>query len=154
MAGGRPTAFRPEYVDLVRKFTLLGATDEELANFFGVTVKTLFNWGTENPEFLQARKEGKLKADAKVAYKLHSRATGYRWTEQQAIKLKVDQFEEKIELVEVEREVPPETTAAIFWLKNRRSGEWRDKIDVTSGGKSVKSLFVMLGPDDPEPPDE
>lgn len=123
---GRPTKYQPEYVEQVYKLCLLGAIDLELASFFGVCEKTLNIWKEIYPEFLQSMNDGKLKSDAEVAYKLHGRATGAEWEEEQAIKVKTGQFTEKVEIVKVKRAAPPDTAAAIMWLTNRQKGLWRN----------------------------
>lgn len=125
MSEGRPTRYREEYAEQARKLCLLGATDAEMANFFEVCVATIQNWKNDFPEFLDSIKAGKIKADAHLASKLYSRAEGAEWTEEQAIKIKVGQFEERVEVVSVKRSAPPETAALIHWLNNRRSGNWR-----------------------------
>lgn len=137
MAGGRPTKYREEYAEQATTLCLLGATDAILAEFFGVSEQTINNWKGKHPEFLEALKAGKLQADLEVANSLYQKAVGAEWVEEQAIKLKRVQYEngkrvleeERVEIVEVTRRAPPDTTAQIFWLKNRRPGEWRDKID-------------------------
>lgn len=132
---GRPSKYREEFAEQATKLCKLGATDAELADFFEVDVRTIENWKTDQPGFLPALKAGKAVADIEVAEKLHSRATGYSWVEEQAIKVKVGQNQERVEVVEVRREVPPDTTACIFWLKNRRRQHWRDKQDHELTGK-------------------
>lgn len=124
---GRPTDYRPEFVEQAVRLAELGATDEEIADFFDVSVRTLYRWRNAHEDFCQALKAGKEPADARVERSLFERSTGYRYVEQQAIKVKVSQYEERVEIVEVERFAPPETTAMIFWLKNRRTGAWRDR---------------------------
>lgn len=146
MAGGRPSAFREEYVEQVRKLCLLGATDENIADFFGVCVATIFNWGNDHPEFLEARKSGKEAADANVASRLYSRAMGYTHPEE-----KIFQCEGEIIRADTMKHYPPDTTACIFWLKNRRPTEWRDRVDLTSGDKPLPAMFVMLGPNAVDP---
>jgi hypothetical protein len=134
---GRPSKYQPEYAEQAKKLCRLGATDADLAEFFGVSVRTIANWKDEFSDFLQALKDGKTASDAKVANSLYHRARGYRWQEQQAIKVKEIEYAngkkareiERVELVDVERTVPPDTTACIFWLKNRRSADWRDKTE-------------------------
>ena len=125
----RPSSYKPEYAEQAEKLCLLGATDKELADFFGVSEQTVNNWKKSEPEFLESLKAGKIAADRDVADKLFQRATGYEWEEEQAVKIKVGQYEEKVEIVTVLRAVPPDTTAAIFWLKNRRPKQWRDKVE-------------------------
>jgi len=127
---GRPTAYRDEYAEQARKLCRLGATDAELANFFEVSERTLNSWKKRHPEFLQALKAGKAVADAEVAEKLYQRACGYS---HEAVKM----FQAGGEIISkgyTER-YPPDTTAAIFWLKNRRPDLWRDKIEQEHTGK-------------------
>lgn len=145
--GGRPTKYKEEYDDQVYKLCLLGATDKDIASFFEVCEATINNWKLEFPSFLESLKKGKEIADIDVAKKLFDRATGAVIKQQQAHKLKrtvyengrkVEEFEE-IEIVDLEQEQPPDTTALIFWLKNRKSSQWRDKVDhdVTTNGESI-----------------
>lgn len=123
---GRPTKYQTEFVEQVYKLCLLGAVDLELASFFGVCEKTLNTWKENYPEFLQAMTDGKIKADAEVAYKLHGRAVGAEWEEEQAIKVKTGQYTEKIEIITVKKAAPADTSAAIMWLTNRQKALWRN----------------------------
>ena len=80
-AGGRPTKYKPEYNVLAYRYCLLGATDVDLAEFFGITEKTVIGWRKDYPEFLQAVLDGKVIADAKVAESFYKRAIGYEHPE-------------------------------------------------------------------------
>lgn len=131
---GRPSEYRDEYVEQAAKLCDLGATDEEMANFFGVSARTLYRWKLEHDDFCQAIKAAKANADERVERSLYQKATGYDYTEQQAIKVKVEQYKEEVEVVDVRRHAPADTTAAIFWLKNRRRNDWRDKHEVEHSG--------------------
>lgn len=122
---GRPTDYKPEYVKLAYNYCLLGATDKELGDYFGVTESTINLWKIEHPEFLESIKNGKEKADAEVVQSLHKRASGYRQKVQKAM-----QYQGDVVIAEIEEEVAPDTTAAIFWLKNRQGRNWRDKQDI------------------------
>lgn len=128
---GRPTKYKSEYADLARKFCLLGATDESLAEFFEVNESTIHQWKVDYPEFSESIKEGKFKSDAMVADRLFTRACGYTTEE-----LRIEQGDEEkaSKTVTVRKEVAPDTTAAIFWLKNRQKAYWRDKQDVEHSG--------------------
>lgn len=136
---GRPTKYKPEYNEQAYKLCLLGHTDEELAAFFEVDVATIYRWYNEYPEFCEAKKRGKEFADVDVVHSLYRRATGM------TVKKQVVKGEGAI--VEVEDEIPPDTTAMIFWLKNRQPKKWRDKqvtehegqIEVVS--TSLESIF-------------
>jgi hypothetical protein len=128
MAGGRPTDYRDEFADQARKLCELGATDDELADFFETHRSTIYRWKHDHSEFCDAIKTGKVAADERVERSLYQKATGYEITEQQAIKVKVG-GEEKVEVVDIHKHIPADTTAAIFWLKNRRKEDWRDKTE-------------------------
>ena len=81
MARGRKSLFREEYIQLAENYALLGATDDELADFFGVSKQTLNKWKKDYPEFLDSLKRGKDIADSNVASKLYNRAIGYDFEE-------------------------------------------------------------------------
>lgn len=135
MAGvGRPTDYRTEYNEQAYKLCLLGHTDKELAAYFEVCESTIDNWKSTYPEFLGAIKKGKEIADAEIAASLHDRATGYDYTEEQAVKVKVGEFQEEVQIVKVAKHAPPDPTSMIFWLKNRRSQNWRDKRETELSG--------------------
>lgn len=129
MAGGRPTEYKQEFADQAKKLCELGATDEEIANFFGVSARTVYRWKHEHEEFCQALKIGKAPADNRVERSLFQKATGFYYTEQQAFKIKKGQHEEVIKIVEVEKFAMPDTTAQIYWTKNRQSDHWKDKTE-------------------------
>lgn len=142
MPAGRPTEFKPEYTEQVELLCALGATDDQLAVFFGKTEQTINNWKKSYPEFFESIKRGKLKTDTRVADSLLQRALGAEWIEQKEVKLKETKYEngkkvheeERVEIVDLKKAAPPDATAGIFWLKNRRPKEWRDKVDVTHKG--------------------
>ena len=127
--GGRPSLYKPEYAELARKFCCLGATDAELARFFEVNVDTVHEWKKVHPGFSDAIKAGKEQADAEVATKLFHRAMGYEHPEDdiRAVSLGEGRGSE-IVITPTVKHYPPDTTAAIFWLKNRRPDLWRDKV--------------------------
>lgn len=130
MPGGRPSKFKPEFVEQARMLAEAGATDREIASGLKIAPSTFYVFRHLYPEFSDAIKTGKEPADNRVERSLYDRATGYAYIEQQPIKVKDGPQKEKVVIVEVERFVPPDTTSMIFWLKNRRSDEWRDKHEV------------------------
>lgn len=123
---GRPSGFRPEFIDQARKLCLLSATDVEIANFFGIDVVTLNRWKKSYPALMQALKEGKETADAQVGQRLFERACGYTHPEE-----KIFLQEGEVIRVNTLKHYPPDTTACIFWLKNRRPEQWRDRQELT-----------------------
>ena len=150
---GRPSSYEARFAEQAKALTLMGATEADMANFFEVSIQTLYNWRKDHQEFLEALKMGKDAADSQVVRSLYERATGYRWTEQQAFKVKIGPHEERIEVVDVEREVPPDTTAAIFWLKNRRRTEWRDVHQIEGqAGAMFAGIKIVIGNVDGEQP--
>lgn len=130
--GGRPTDYKPEYCEQAEKLCRLGATDIEIAEFFGVSVRTIHRWKAEHEEFCHSVKVGKEAADSRVERALYERASGFAYVEQQAIKIKTGPHTEAVEIVEVERQVPPDTQAISFWLKNRKAADWRDKSELVA----------------------
>lgn len=129
----RPTSYKPEYAEQAEKLCKLGATDKELADFFGVDERTINRWKDTKPEFCQSLKTGKLLADANVAERLFQRAMGYS---HEAVKIFPNGGPENgPQLVPFVEHYPPDTTAAIFWLKNRQPAKWRDKVVSENVGK-------------------
>lgn len=120
---GRPSAFKPEFVAQAKKLCALGATEAELADFFGVSINTITNWKSQFEDFLGALKLGKETSDDRVSVSLYRRATGYTFD---AVKIFMPAGAKKPVYAEYREHVPPDTTACIFWLKNRRPQEWRD----------------------------
>jgi hypothetical protein len=131
MPAGRPTKYQQEFAEQALKLCRLGATDKELGDFFEVSEQTINTWKQLFPEFLESLKAGKAFADAEVADKLFRRATGY---EHDAVKIVADAKTGAEHIVEYTERYPPDTTAAIFWLKNRRPDLWRDKTEQQVNG--------------------
>jgi hypothetical protein len=128
---GRPSGFRPEYAEQARKLCELGATDIELADFFEVSDRTIYRWQAKHPEFCQALKAGKVSADERVERSLYHKAVGYSYDAVKIITVAIGNNQGSEVRHEKYREhVPPDTTAMIFWLKNRRPEAWRDKHEV------------------------
>lgn len=122
---GRPSAYKPEYDEMAYNYCLLGATDKNLAEFFGVSEQTINAWKQRYPSFLESLKSGKIEADARVAKSLFRKAVGY---EHDAVKIFNDQGRPLV--VPYVEKFAPDTTAGIFWLKNRQPQLWRDKQDL------------------------
>ena len=128
---GRPKLYKPSMNDQVYKLCLLGATDKDIADFFEVDERTINNWKISEPEFFQSLKRGKQEAEAVIAQSLFHRAKGY--VAPDIITAQKDGFITDIQ--EVEKHYPPDTTAAIFWLKNRQPKYWRDKQEIEHSGE-------------------
>lgn len=133
---GRPTEFKKEYVELATRAAKLGTTNEGLADFFDVSIGTLERWMSEHEEFRGAVRAGRQFADANVADALYHRAVGYSHP---AEKIHFDKFGDE-HRADFTQHYPPETGAAVFWLKNRRPDLWREKIEVEGGGNQGPTL--------------
>ena len=126
---GRPSGYKPEFCEQARKCCLLGATNEELGELFGVTRRTIDNWIAGQPEFEAAVKSGRLVADTKVAGGLYARATGFERTVKRTALYRGEpkDFETNVYF-------PPDTQACIFWLRNRRRATWGSRTSPPAGG--------------------
>ncbi len=131
---GRPSSYKPEYAEQAYKYCLLGADDARMAQLFEVSTVTLNAWKNEFPEFLNALKEGKDIADANVGKSLYQRACGYSHPE---VEVKV--IEGQVVMVDLVKHYPPDTGAAMAWLKNRQPKLWRDRkeVDLSSDDGSM-----------------
>ena len=136
----RPTDYRQEYAEQARKLCLLGFTDKQLADFFDVNESTITRWKQKYPEFRTSIKSGKVVADAQVVESLFKRAMGMEVTE---VEVRGND-ENKIKRV-IKKYIPPDTTAQIFWLKNRQPELWREKSTVANEVKietsPISSIF-------------
>lgn len=119
---GRPTDYRPEFAEQAAKLCSLGATDYELADFFGVDTRTIYRWKHVHDEFCQAVTCGKERADERVERALYNRAVGYTFESE-----KVFQHQGEVIRAPTAEHVPPDPSAAKLWLTNRRPDQWREK---------------------------
>lgn len=112
-----------------------GLTDEQIAHNIGINVATLYTWKNKYSEIDKVLKRGKEVVDLEVENALLKSALGYTVKVKKPIKVKTEKqlagkgkiVEERIEYIEEEVHVPPSNTAQIFWLKNRKAENWRDK---------------------------
>ena len=118
----RPTDCKPDICDLARKFCMLGATDDDLADLLAVEPATIDAWIEGFPDFAAALMQGRDIADATAAERLFQRAIGFSHEVE-----KVVQSGGKPVTVKYIERYPPDTTALIYWLKNRQRGWWCDK---------------------------
>lgn len=137
---GRPTLYRPEFAAQAEKLCRLGATDIELADFFGVHRDTIHRWSQVYDQFSDALKAGKQAADERVERSLYAKAIGYSFDA-----VKIMQHDGAVIEAPYREHVPPDTTAAIFWLKNRRPKDWRDKRDLEHSGPDGGPVRMVWG---------
>jgi len=109
-----------------------GLIDEQIAANIGIHPSTLYEWQKKYPEITKALKRGKEVVDREVENALLKRALGYKY-EEITQELQYDKAKKKHILVVtkvVTKEVAPDVTAQIFWLKNRKPDIWRDRKDI------------------------
>lgn len=140
---GQPTKYDPKYNDQVYKLCLLGATDKEMADFFEVAESTFHLWKKEHPAFSESIKKGKVMADANVGQRLYERAMGFEHDSEEIKVVSMGKEGSAIERVPIRKIYPPDTVAAIFWLKNRQGSKWRDKQEIQHSGE-IKTITGMV----------
>lgn len=125
---GRPSEI--ENVDLkeVGRLAGLGFNEVEIANIIEISPRTLANY-KQNPDFLHALKSGKDKADERVVASMYQRAVGYDHEDTY-----FSSYEGVVTATPYTKHYPPDVAAQIFWLKNRRRQDWREKQDVEISG--------------------
>lgn len=148
MTRGVKSTYKPEYAEQARKLCLLGATDKELADFFGVAESTINKWKADYPEFSESIKKGKDIADSDVADRLYQRAMGYSHDEEDIRAVSIGDGISQIVKTPTVKHYPPDTTAAIFWLKNRQKGKWRDKQEVEQSGAVTYKVVTGIPDND------
>tara|TARA_B100001063_G_C16779142_1_gene569387 strand:- start:13351 stop:13866 length:516 start_codon:yes stop_codon:yes gene_type:complete len=127
---GRPTKYKKEYAEQAKKLCEKGFTDKDLADFFDVTEQTINNWKGDHPLFFESIKSAKKYSDDLVVQSLYNRAIGYTLTEEREEKSDTSGTKS----VKVNKQIAGDTTAQIFWLKNRQPKEWRDKQETEHSG--------------------
>ena len=113
----------PDGLILLRGWARAGLTDQQIAKNMDISTTTLYQWKKDHPEISEALKESKDVADYQVENSLYRLATGYvdsegKWH-------------------------PPNITAIIFWLKNRKPQEWREKRELYEGEEPKQELSPM-----------
>lgn len=118
-----------------------GLTDEQIAKNLGVNIATFYRYKKDYCEFCESLKRGKEIVDYEVENALLKRALGYEYDEVT--------YENGKETKRVTKQIAPDTTAQIFWLKNRKPDKWRDKQVVESNNTiEVKNPLEGLSTED------
>jgi transcriptional regulator with XRE-family HTH domain len=133
---GRPTEYiQKHHCQTGAYLAGKGYTEEQIAEAFGVDASTIWRWKQEHQEFCNAIKSGKDSPDDLVERSLYERATGYTFKSE-----KIFQYQGESVVVPCVEHVPPDTTAQIFWLKNRRPKQWRDKQELEHTGEMTINI--------------
>lgn len=133
--GGRRTLYKPEYAAAMYKLCELGATDNDLAEAFGVTRRTICGWKKKYPDVFSHIKSGKDDANEKVKKALYHRAIGYSHKETKLAMFE-GQFTDEKQIV---KHYPPDVTACEIWLINRDPENWKSRnVDRNTGGDDTE----------------
>ena len=109
-----------------------GLTDEQIAKNIGINRTTLYDWKKKEVNIADALKKGKEVIDFEVENALLKRALGYEYEE--------ETYENGILTKKVKKQVAPDTTAQIFWLKNRKKEQWREKVEVVKTDEDLQNI--------------
>lgn len=112
-----------------------GLTQQQIADNLGISIDTLIENKKKYSEFNNALKKGKEVVDFEVENALLKRALGYEYEE--------ETYENGILTKKVKKQVAPDTGAIAFWLKNRQSKKWRDKVEIADND-AIKKLDELL----------
>ncbi|WP_241461172.1 CII family transcriptional regulator [Streptococcus uberis] len=107
-----------------------GLTDKQIASNIGINETTLNRWKKDHLPIMQVLKESKEIADRQVENALHKNATGFYYEE--------DMVTNQGDVVRVKKYSKPNTTAQIFWLKNRKPADWRDKQEIEQTNTNIE----------------
>jgi hypothetical protein len=135
---GPKSSFNDKIRETILRLIKEGKTEIEISKEIGVCRKTLNNWKGEHADLLKAVHEARLIPDQLVEVSLFQRALGYSHPEEKIIQTR----DGGLETVTVTKHHPPDTTAAIFWLRNRQKKRWSEKneSDVTVNNNIAGSL--------------
>ena len=119
--GGRKTVYTPRMAEVARKCCERGMTDIEVADVLGIGLATLYRWKLDYPAFSRVFKLGRKLADDRVERSIYSRAVGYSYLAEKPVMTRHGQ-----KTMRYRAHIPPDTAAAVWYLKNRRADRWRD----------------------------
>ena len=136
---GQPQTFNPTYCELAREYCLVGATNEVLGDFFGVTSRTIDNWIATHPDFADAVYRGRAVADAVVVRALFERAKGFSHQVS-----RTTLYRGKEQTVTNTVSYPPDTQACMFWLRNRQRQYWQARAEATPEVEAADDMAALL----------
>jgi hypothetical protein len=128
----------PEKLLLLEDWARQGLFDAQIAKNMGISEATLYRYKANHPEIKEALRKGKEVVDIEVENAMLKRALGYTV---RIVEQKIDKFGD-VHDCERDVHIPGDVTAQIFWLKNRRRQQWRDKVEVEKG-ESVQKIEII-----------
>lgn len=143
-------AAKPKYNSLYHdnwawSLAAMGATNDEIAEAMGVSVRTIIRWAKDHKSFGKALAEGKGVSDAKVIRSLYQMATGYEYTEEKKIvEYNSDGSVKPVRVEKTTKHVQPSVAAQCFWLKNRQKDRWQDRPDPVIDAPSEDDVQIYL----------
>lgn len=118
-----------------------GLTEEQIAHNMGIGIRTLTDWKSRFPAILASLKNGKAPVDVQVENALLKSALGFEYEETITEIEELPGGKQKKQIRKVKKYAPPNSTAQIFWLKNRRPDKWRDKQDISGTFEPVQIIW-------------
>jgi hypothetical protein len=139
---GRPTKYLRSMDAIVEKLAIKGFIDTQLAKAVGIAESTLTLWKKKYPSLIAAIKRGKAIADIEIEDSLNKRAKGYEYEEVHTEVYNDVDGNKRIHKKVITKTLPPDPTSMIFWLKNRKPKDWRDKKEIEVEGDGKFTLVV------------
>lgn len=144
----KASGYNPKYhLDWAWSLAIKGATDQEMADAFGISRMTFTRWKKKYQDFADTIATGKAVADAKVEKSLYKRCLGYDVEEEEkTIDVNKDGTS-KIGTVRTrKRHIPPDTMAMMYWLNNRSrvSGEWSQSQNIKKDESEKQEVQIYI----------
>ena len=119
----------PEGLTLIQGWARSGLSNEQIAENIGINQATLYTWVKKHNEINEAIKKGKEVSDYEVENAMYKSAIGYEVEEVKTFIEKTEDGKEKKKIERTTKHIAPNVTAQIFWLKNRKPDEWKDRTE-------------------------
>lgn len=125
MSGKYTEWLTEEKLKLLQEWGKNGLTNSQIAKNMGVSERTLYGWLKRYEALSDNLNNGKALADREIENSLYKRALGYEIQEEKITIEELNGVVKKKKQI-IKKHVPGNVTAQIFWLKNRKSKEWRN----------------------------
>ena len=139
--------YNPEFHDdWAWSLAIKGATNKEMAEAFGISMRTVIRWMNEHESFADAVERGKNIADAKVERSLYQRAIGFEITDtEKTVDMDKDGNPKPVRIKNTTRKIVPDTMAIMYWLNNRKRGQWSQRQEVAlSASDNSEDVLIYL----------